>query len=374
MELFARLKKEGVQFSVKDGSLVVRGNRQSLSDPAVAASLREHKTALIELIQSGAGIGTQADEALAPPGIEAGCERITPAMLPLATLSQEAIDRIVSQVPGGAANIEDIYPLAPLQEGILYHHLAAQQGDPYVLHAMFGMADRERVNAFAQALQAVIDRHPILRTAVVWQGLDEPMQVVWRHAGLVVEEVALEPGADPAGQLRSMFDPRRRPLLAIGQAPLVKLVYAADAATGRCVAMLLFHHLVLDHLALERVRQEMQAHLSGQAAWLPAVVPYRDYVAQAKQRVSQAAHEAFFREMLGDVEAPTLPFGLQDVQGDGGAIEEATLRLDAALSARLRHQARQAGVSAASLHHLAWARVVAVLSGRDDVVFGTVLL
>ncbi|MGA4405222.1 amino acid adenylation domain-containing protein [Ralstonia nicotianae] len=374
MELFARLKKEGVQFSVKDGSLVVRGNRQSLSDPAVAASLREHKTALIELIQSGAGIGTQADEALAPPGIEAGCERITPAMLPLATLSQEAIDRIVSQVPGGAANIEDIYPLAPLQEGILYHHLAAQQGDPYVLHAMFGMADRERVNAFAQALQAVIDRHPILRTAVVWQGLDEPMQVVWRHAGLVVEEVALEPGADPAGQLRSMFDPRRRPLLAIGQAPLVKLVYAADAATGRCVAMLLFHHLVLDHLALERVRQEMQAHLSGQAAWLPAVVPYRDYVAQAKRRVSQAAHEAFFREMLGDVEAPTLPFGLQDVQGDGGAIEEATLRLDAALSARLRHQARQAGVSAASLHHLAWARVVAVLSGRDDVVFGTVLL
>lgn len=239
---------------------------------------------------------------------------------------------------------------------------------------MFGMADRERVNAFAQALQAVIDRHPILRTAVVWQGLDEPMQVVWRHAELVVEEVALEPGADPAGQLRSMFDPRRRPLLAIGQAPLVKLVYAVDAATGRCVAMLLFHHLVLDHLALERVRQEMQAHLSGQAAWLPAVVPYRDYVAQAKQRVSQAAHEAFFREMLGDVEAPTLPFGLQDVQGNGGAIEEVTLRLDAALSARLRHQARQAGVSAASLHHLAWARVVAVLSGRDDVVFGTVLL
>ncbi|MEF9386894.1 non-ribosomal peptide synthase/polyketide synthase [Ralstonia solanacearum species complex bacterium KE056] len=372
MELFARLKKEGVQFSVKDGSLVVRGNRQSLSDPAVAAALREHKAALIALIQSGTG--TQADEALAPPGIEAGCERITPAMLPLATLSQDAIDRIVSQVPGGAANIEDIYPLAPLQEGILYHHLAAQQGDPYVLHAMFGMADRERVDAFAQALQAVIDRHPILRTAVVWQGLDEPMQVVWRHARLVVEEVALEPGADLAGQLRSMFDPRRGPLLAIGQAPLVKLVYAGDATTGRCVAMLLFHHLVLDHLALERVRQEMQAHLSGQAAWLPAVVPYRDYVAQAKQRVSQAEHEAFFCEMLGDVDTPTLPFGLQDVQGDGGAIEEATLRLDAALSERLRQQARQAGVSAASLHHLAWARVVAVLSGRDDVVFGTVLL
>lgn len=206
MELFARLKKEGVQFSVKDGSLVVRGNRQSLSDPAVAASLREHKTALIELIQSGAGIGTQADEALAPPGIEAGCERITPAMLPLATLSQEAIDRIVSQVPGGAANIEDIYPLAPLQEGFSITTWPRSRGSLCpardVRHG--GPRARQRLRAGP----AGGDRSaPILRTAVVWQGLDEPMQVVWRHAGLVVEEVALEPGADPAGQLRSMFDP-----------------------------------------------------------------------------------------------------------------------------------------------------------------------
>ncbi|MBF4212871.1 hypothetical protein EI533_35025, partial [Pseudomonas donghuensis] len=80
------------------------------------------------------------------------------------------------------------------------------------------------------------------------------------------------------------------------------------------------------------------------------------------------------REMLGDIDEPTLPFGLQDVQGDGSHIEEARLDIAADLSHRLRAQARQLGVSAASLHHLAWAQVVGGVSGKQDVVFGTVLM
>ncbi|MGS7457426.1 condensation domain-containing protein, partial [Mycobacterium tuberculosis] len=75
-----------------------------------------------------------------------------------------------------------------------------------------------------------------------------------------------------------------------------------------------------------------------------------------------------------DVDEPTLPFGLQDLQGDGNAIETATRVLDKDLSHRLRRLARQSGVGAASLHHLAWAQVLARISGRSDVVFGTVLM
>jgi len=321
-----------------------------------------------------AAVGGGTEVVVPANGIPDGCERITRAMLPLAALSQDAIDRIVATVPGGARNVQDIYALAPLQEGILYHHLTAREGDPYVLQALFGFESRARLEDFAQALQQVIDRHDILRTAVIWEGLDEPVQVVWREVQLRLEDVALDLQAgDIATQLHSRFDARHY-RLDVRQAPLMRLVCAQDSVNDRWVAVLLFHHMALDHAALEVVQHEMQAFLLGQGGALPEAVPYRNYVAQVRLGVSREAHEAFFREMLGDLEEPTLPFGLQDVQGDGTGIEEARLAVDAGLSRRLRVQARQLGVSAASVVHLAWARVVGRVSGKEEVVFGTVLL
>ncbi|WP_026145263.1 condensation domain-containing protein, partial [Pseudomonas asplenii] len=326
------------------------------------------------LVALAAAVGGGREIVVPANAIPAGCERITPQMLPLINLDQAAIDRIVANVPGGAANVQDIYPLAPLQEGILYHHLAAEQGDPYVLHALFNVANRTRLEAFAQALQQVIDRHDILRTAVLWQGLDEPVQVVWRQARLHCEVLSFDPRAgEVADQLREHFDTRHS-RLDVSQAPLMQLLFAEDEARQCWVAMLRFHHMALDHTALEVVRHEIQAYLLGQADQLGSPVPYRNYVAQARLGSSQAEHEAFFREMLGDIDEPTLPFGLRNVQVDGQLIDEVSSVLPSALSLRVRALARQLGVSAASLHHLAWAQVLGQVSGRQDVVFGTVLM
>ena len=123
--------------------------------------------------------------------------------------------------------------------------------------------------------------------------------------------------------------------------------------------MQLLHHLAGDHTTLEVMQAEVQAHLLGQADRLAAPLPFRNLVAQARLGVSREEHEAFFRQMLGDVDEPTAPFGLLDVQGDGSGIEEAHLALDSDLARRLRANARRLGVSAASLCHLAWAQVLA---------------
>ncbi|SFW28284.1 non-ribosomal peptide synthetase, partial [Pseudomonas sp. NFACC04-2] len=320
-----------------------------------------------------AAVGGTTEIVVPANGIPAGCTGITPDMLPLADLSQGEIERIVAAVPGGAANIQDIYALAPLQEGILYHHLASQQGDLYVQQATFNFKDRARLDAFVDALQGVIDRHDILRTAVLWEGLREPVQVVVRQAQLILDECVFEPGHDVTAQLLERFE-RQHVRLDIRQAPLMRLAFTHDAANQRWIATLLFHHMALDHTALEVVQHEMQAHLLGHADQLGAAVPFRNYVAQARLGVSREQHETFFSDMLGDIDEPTLPFGLMDVRGDGSDIEAAGLNLAADLSRRLRAQARQLGVSAASLHHLAWAQVLSKVSGRQDVVFGTVLM
>jgi arthrofactin-type cyclic lipopeptide synthetase B len=287
------------------------------------------------------------------------------------TLDQSSLDQVVSCVPGGAANVQDIYPLAPLQEGILYHHLTAGQGDPYLLQSHLAFDRIERLHAFAQALQQVIDRHDILRTGVVWEGLVQPLQVVWRKARLPLEHLHLQ--GDVLAGLHQRFDARRY-RLDISQAPLIRLAYAEDPANQRVVAVLLYHHIALDHTAFDVVLREMQGCLLGHPVPTAAPMPYRNYVAQARLGVSEQEHEAFFRDMLGDVDEPTLPFGLQDVRGDGSAIEAHSLQLDSDLNRRLRAQARLLGVSTASLFHLAWGQVLAATSGRHSVVFGTVLV
>ncbi|WP_332875351.1 amino acid adenylation domain-containing protein, partial [Pseudomonas uvaldensis] len=375
IELLATLKEKDVQLSVKGDQLVVRGRKQSLSEPAVLALLREHKATLIDLIKTGQYEAANAGETEVPVNlIPDGCLRITPQMLPLVTLDQSAIDRIVATVPGGAANVQDIYPLAPLQEGILYHHLTAAQGDSYVLQARFSFSRRERLEEFVDALQNVIDRHDILRTAIVREGLEAPVQVVWRQARLGVKDIGAElDDGDVMAQLQAQFDPRRY-RMDISQAPLLLMVYAHDAAHQRWVAMLLFHHMVLDHAGLAVVQHEMQAWLTGQGGQLEPAVPYRNYVARTRQAGQRQADEAFFSKMLGDVDEPTLPFGQQDVLGDGSGVEECHLAVTPLLGRRLRGQARQLGVSAASIIHLAWAQVLGCVSGREDVVFGTVML
>ena len=307
--------------------------------------------------------------------IPSGCVRITPDMLSLTELEQAAIDRVVARVPGGAANVQDIYPLAPLQQGILYHHLSATGRDPYLLQWRLAFDDQARLQAWAAALQKVIDRHDILRTSIHWEGLESPQQVVWRTARLQLQAIEADPGEHGAAlwtRLQRGIEPPY-PRLALDQAPLMRLVHAPDPAGGEVLAVLLFHHLVLDNTAMEVVSQEMACLLRTGQGELVAPVPYRNYVA-ATLGESASDHAAFFTQMLGDVEEPTLPFGIEAAEGAGDVIERSRRALHPTLAQGLREQARRHGVSTASLVHLAWARVVGVLSNRADVVFGTVLL
>jgi amino acid adenylation domain-containing protein len=313
-------------------------------------------------------------EAVVPPNlIPAHCPHIMPEMLSLVDLDACQIAAVVATVSGGAVNIQDIYPVAPLQEGILFHHRLSEQGDAYLLPSLIAFDSRERLDGFVDALQEVVGRHDILRTAVLWEDVPEPVQVVWRSAVVAIEEIELVPGEfDIAHQLRTQFDPRYY-RLDVRQAPMLRGFVAQDAPNGRWLLQLLSHHLITDHTTLELVTQEIQTILQGRMQDLPLVLPFRSFVARARNGVSQEEHAAFFGAMLGHIDAPTAPFGLLDVHLEGAGIDEHRRDVAPELADRLRDAARRLGVSSASLFHVAWGTVLARISGRRDVVFGTVL-
>ncbi|PPS32334.1 hypothetical protein BVY10_07940 [Pseudomonas amygdali pv. morsprunorum] len=284
----------------------------------------------------------------------------------------DARDRelIVSRVPGGEDNLEGIYPLTPLQEGLLYHHMLSGDADPYVLHQTIHFASRDELDCFVSALRKVISRHAILRSAMQWDGLAMPVQVVLRHVEFPLQEIeAPDAGADDQWLAAQAGLPCHR--IDIGRAPLMNGLVARSSTAGWSL-LVMSHHLIGDRTSLRVMQDELSVILRTGGHGLPTPPQFPDYALRVWGLGTQR-DESFFRELLGDLRTPTTPFGLLEALDLRASLGEARLTLDASLVQRLREQASRRGLGMPALLHCAWALVLARLSGRDDVVFGTVL-
>ncbi len=110
-------------------------------------------------------------EEIPPNRIPAECEHITPEMLPLIALNQEQIERIVAQVPRNAERTGHLPTCAVAGRRSSSITCSPDKGDPYLLPALVAFDSRERLDRHLGAPQSVIDRHDILRTGVLWEGL-----------------------------------------------------------------------------------------------------------------------------------------------------------------------------------------------------------
>ena len=210
-------------------------------------------------------------------------------------------------------NVEDLYPLSPLQKGILFHAVSEPQSSIYLVQFRCTLLGRLDLPAFRQAWQRVLDRHPALRTVFLWEGLDEWLQVVRQHATLPweVHDWTEKDSAEQRQACDVFLKEDGLKLFHLSHAPLMRVaVIRLKDDLHRLVWTQ--HHLILDGWSLAIVLKEVLACYTGNVRGvdhqLPLVRPYRDFIAWLGQLdLSQA--EFFWKAYLKGFAVPTeLPF------------------------------------------------------------------
>ncbi|MGW4061459.1 non-ribosomal peptide synthase/polyketide synthase [Amycolatopsis sp. NPDC004747] len=297
----------------------------------------------------------------------------TPSDFPLARLSQSEVDAVA----GDGRAVEDIYPLTPLQAGMVFHTLLDGGSPAYFEQVRVRLAGVADPAALAAAWQRVVDRTPVLRTRLVWTGVDEPVQVVDRTATLPVTRHDwrdLGPAARETA-LRDLLEADRATPLDLTRAPLTRLAIAA--LPGDEVELVwTCHHVVLDGWSTAQVFAEAcEEYAAATAGVRPALVtrrPYRDYLGWLAGR-DQAAADAFWRTTLAGFDAPTaLPYDRPPAQAhEARSTDSARIELPPAATLRLREFAGTHGLTVNTLVQGGWALLLALVSGDRDVLFGT---
>jgi len=302
--------------------------------------------------------------------VERQVARYTPADFPLARLGQADLDRLL----GTAWGIEDLYPLSPLQEGILFESVSAPAVGIYVeqvLCRLAGAVDRE---ALAAAARRIVERHPILRTTFHWQ-LDRPLQAVHARGVIELEEEDWR-GLDPAEQehrTEALLHADRARGFDLGRLPLLRwrLVRLAE---DHHRLLWTHHHILLDGWSFGAVIGEFLASYGalrrGSEPQLPRRRPYRDYIAWLETR-DPAGAEEHWRRMLAGWSEPT-PLGIgREAAGLPPGHATRTALVPATVASALQAQTRRLQVTLNTLLSGAWAALLGRTSGHDDVVFGT---
>ncbi|MBE1471769.1 amino acid adenylation domain-containing protein/non-ribosomal peptide synthase protein (TIGR01720 family) [Kibdelosporangium phytohabitans] len=285
----------------------------------------------------------------------------TPSDFPLATLTQEQIDRI-----GPAAS--DIYPLTPMQAGMVFHDLSEPDEGTYFQQTTFVLGGVDNVMRLAKAWQHIVARTPVLRSAIVWQGVEEPVQVVRDDVTLPVTVLDWSRYSEARAEraLRSLLAKDRAEGIDLSKAPLMRIALAR--LPGDEVRVLwTFHHVLLDGWSIFQVLNDVFARYTG--AEVPDRPPFRDYVEWLRGRDDGPAEE-YWRRVLGDFTAPTpLPYDRVSSRAPRSAAQ-VPLELDEQASARLYEFAKQHRLTLNTVIQGVWALLLSRYSGQRDVCFG----
>ncbi|HEY5835639.1 amino acid adenylation domain-containing protein [Streptomyces sp.] len=303
---------------------------------------------------------------------EPGAGGRTPSDFPLARLDQAAVDRLA----GDGSGVEDVYPLTPTQAGMVFHGLSQREQGLYLEQVSFALDGVRDTAALAAAWQHVVDRAPVLRTALVWQDVPEPVQVVHREAAVpvtVLDWSALPPDERDA-ELEGLLRRDRARGIDLARPPLLRVTLVRLSPTEVHV-LWTFHHVLLDGWSVFQVLGDVfSAHRALADGQRPAPVarrPFGDYAAWLAGRDRAAAERHWLGTLAGFAAATPLPYDRPPVPSaavrSGQWLEH---RIGEKETARLDRFARRHRLTLNAVVQGAWALLLARWSGQRDVCFG----
>ncbi|MET0266308.1 MAG: amino acid adenylation domain-containing protein [Duganella sp.] len=297
--------------------------------------------------------------------------RLTPADVPLARLSQAALDMLDAQgLP--AQQLEDLYPLSPMQAGMLFHSQLQPDATAYVNQLCIDI-DGLQPARFAAAWQAAMRRHPVLRTAFLAAAapLDEPLQWVAREVALPLREIDLRGAADIGAESARLAQQEHERGFDTAAAPLMRLVLLRTA--DDCHHFIwTYHHLLLDGWSSSSLLAEVLRSYAGEAIADPPA-RYRDHIAWLGQQDPQAAQHWWRARLAGMGEPTRLADSLSApaplpalARPHAGHLQQ----LGAGLTARLQQLARTQQVTLNTLVQAAWLLLLQRYTGQQAVTLG----
>ncbi|MGW2386967.1 amino acid adenylation domain-containing protein [Streptomyces sp. NPDC001658] len=271
------------------------------------------------------------------------------------------------------SGLQDILPLAPLQEGLLFHSVYDEQApDVYLVQQAIDLEGDLDTAALGAACRTLLRRHANLRAAFRYQGLKRPVQLIPHQVELDWQETDLShlPEPERTATADRLLEEDRLRRFDLGRPPLMRFTLMRLGAR-RYRFVLTNHHILLDGWSRPMLVRELLAlyRTKGDDSALPRVRPFRDYLQWLAAQDRDTAVAAW-REALAGLDGPTLvaPKDAERTPVVPGRLETA---LDAADHAALVALARERSLTLNSLVQGAWAVVLGGLTGRDDVVFGT---
>ncbi|MFE3293293.1 amino acid adenylation domain-containing protein, partial [Rhodococcus sp. NPDC059234] len=357
-----------VAFAIDVNAVTVPGPDGPRLQATWAFPRRVLDAADVERLAQGFVVAARAvvEQASAP-----GAGGRTPSDLDLVHLDQSAVERFEDRFP----SLSDVWPLTPMQRGMFFHaELADASVDAYLVQLILTLGGDVDSPRLQRAIRVVLDRHANLRTAFVRAPDGEGVQIVQDGVAAPWTETDLRASTGPAAseQFGDILAADRTRPFAMATPPLlrIRLVRMPD---GTCRLILTNHHILLDGWSTPLLLAEFVSlyAIDGDPSPLPRVRPNRDYLAWLASADRSAALRAWTDALDGRDEPTLLVREGSATTSQSTPSLDVPYELDAAATQRLRALARERGVTLNTVVSVGWAIVLGLLTGRDDVVFGS---